>query len=449
MRYPTYPKYRKASIKWAPSIPSEWDDTMVKFCFDIQLGKMLQPKPTNIDDVEFPYLKALHVNWDNVDSENLPKMFVSKKDIEKYSITEGDLLVCEGGEVGRAAIIKKLIEPAIIQNALHRVRSDELGDVSFFSYMLRNISDAGWFDILCNKATIAHLTGEKLGAIRIPVPPVKEQQTISKFLDLKSQQIDMLIEKKMGLIEKLEEKRIAVITQAVTKGIDEGAKLKPSGVEWLGDVPEHWNIIRTKFNVSHIGSGKTPSGGSEVYVEDGIMMLRSQNIYDDGLRLSNVVRITEEADSLQLSSRINDHDVLLNITGASIGRASIVPLGFPISNVNQHVCIVRPEQEKIDPRYLHLQLCSHVAKHQIMMNQVGTSREGLTFPQVGDLTFSLPSLVEQQEILEFCEKETIKNKLMKQKIELAISKLKEYRSAIITSAVTGEIDVREIDLAGI
>jgi len=115
---------------------------------------------------------------------------------------------------------------------------------------------------------------------RVGFPSIGEQQTIARFLDFKTAQIDALIAKKKSLLDKLAEKRTALISHAVTKGLDSSVPMKDSGVAWLGDIPAHWEAKRTKFTVSYIGSGKTPKGGSEVYVQEGIMILRSQNVHD-------------------------------------------------------------------------------------------------------------------------------------------------------------------------
>jgi type I restriction enzyme S subunit len=449
MKFPAYEIYVASKLEWLDEIPIDWDVIPIKFGLEIPITDGPHETPEIFSD-GIPFLSAEAVKKDKLDF-NRKRGFISLEEHErfskKYKPKRGDVyMVKSGATTGNMARVETDVE-FNIWSPLAAMRPDKgVLTTDFLFYFMKSKPFFHSVELNWSYGTQQNIGMGVISNLQMALPPVPIQKKIAAFLEYKTQQIDLLINKKKVLIEKLEEKRIAVITQAVTKGINNKSKLKPSGVDWLGDIPAHWDVTRTKFNVTRIGSGKTPSGGAEVYVEDGIMMLRSQNVYDDGLRLSNVVHITEESDSLQLSSRIHDYDVLLNITGASIGRASIIPSGFPISNVNQHVCIVRPKQEKIDPRYLHLQLCSHIAKYQIMMNQVGTSREGLTFPQVGDLTFSLPDLVEQIKILEFCENETIKNKRMRQKVDLAISKLEEYRSAIITSAVTGKVDVSEINI---
>lgn len=219
--------------------------------------------------------------------------------------------------------------------------------------------------------------------------------------------------------------------------------MKDSGVEWLGEIPAHWEIKRVKYLVSKIGSGKTPKGGAEVYSESGVFFLRSQNIYFDGLRLDDVVYIDESIDLEMASTRVLPHDVLLNITGASLGRCSLVPEGFPPANTNQHVCIIRPIINFISPRFLHKAVSSSVVQAQIFSSEDGVSREGLTFSQIANFILAVPRhLSEQKAIASYLDRETTKLDAFIAKIRTGIEQLKEYRTALISSAVTGKIDIR-------
>ena len=149
-------------MNWQKHINNSWQSMPVKRAFDTTLGKMLQPKPSNNGDLEVPYLKAVHVQWNGINFEELPKMWANTEEIQQLQLNKGDLLVCEGGEVGRAAILEtELPENCIIQNSLHRVRDNHLGEVRFLKYWLKYFADKGWLDVLCNKATIAHFTVEK------------------------------------------------------------------------------------------------------------------------------------------------------------------------------------------------------------------------------------------------------------------------------------------------
>jgi len=213
-------RMKDSGIEWLGEIPEHWDTIECKFAFSIQLGKMLQNEPQTVNDEQVPYLKALHVRWESVDTSDLPEMWASLGDIRRYSVRDGDLLVCEGGEVGRAGILRNSPAKCIMQNALHRVRPRGGNSNLFLMYLLEVASYRGWFDILCNRATIAHFTGEKFALLCIPLPPTNEQRAIAAFLDRETARIDALIEKIKKSIDLLREYRTALITAAVTGKID-------------------------------------------------------------------------------------------------------------------------------------------------------------------------------------------------------------------------------------
>ena len=326
MKPACYPAYRASQIEWVQEVPAAWEECSAKMNFLMQLGKMLQNDPSGLEDVEITYLKALHVNWNHVATKDLPKMWASPSEVEQYGVMNGDLLVCEGGEAGRAAILEDLDEPAIIQNALHRVRGTERGDVHYFAYLLKHIADAGWFAILCNKATIAHLTGDKLGAIYMPVPTVAEQQQIAAFLDWKTGQIDALIAHKKELLEKLKEKRTAIITQAVTKGLNPDAPMHDSGVPWLGQVPEHWEVRRLKFYTERVFTGSTPpSDESRYFEEPTINWFTPSDFTDEGAIVSDSKRKLNSAATDEGVVRYFERPCVLIVSiGATLDRKSVV-----------------------------------------------------------------------------------------------------------------------------
>ena len=160
-----------------------------------------------------------------------------------------------------------------------------------------------------------------------------------------------------------------------------------------------WEQRKLSDITSKIGSGKTPLGGKEAYVEDGVCLIRSQNVYDDKVDLTDVVYIDEETDNSMSNSRVTKGDVLLNITGASIGRSAVYT-GVNSANVNQHVCIIRPV-EGYESRYIQLNISSSNGQRQIESSQAGGGREGLNFQQIGKMSFMFPKSEEQQKIGEF------------------------------------------------
>ena len=283
------------------------------------------------------------------------------------------------------------------------------------------------------------INASELVTIYMPLPSLDTQHRIARFLDEKVARIDGLIEKKHELLDRLAEKRQALITRAVTKGLNLDAPMKPSGIDWLGNIPAHWEIRRLKFGTDKIGSGVTPRGGASVYVNSGIMLLRSQNVHFDGLALNDVVFIDDDTDNEMEETRVFFGDVLLNITGASIGRCCLFDQVNTRANVNQHVCIIRPADLVAD--FVAMLLTSSVGQLQIELSQNGASREGLNFGDLGNFIVLTPPVSEQANIaqtLQFHVDEIGEQSL---RILQSIGILEEYRGAVITAAATGQIEV--------
>jgi type I restriction enzyme S subunit len=216
--------------------------------------------------------------------------------------------------------------------------------------------------------------------------------------------------------------------------------MKDSGIEWLGEVPEHWEVKKLKYIVSKVGSGVTPTGGANVYQLTGIPLLRSQNIHFDGFKLDDVAYITKETHETMSNSKVHTQDVLLNITGASIGRVFFVEDWLGEANVNQHVCILRPKAT-IYSKYLYLILRSNIGQEQIRREQTGSGREGLNFESLKNFSILLVGISKQQSIVRHIETECNRIDAKIAKTKELISLLTEYRTALISEVVTGKIKV--------
>ncbi|MFK4985173.1 restriction endonuclease subunit S [Klebsiella pneumoniae] len=292
--------------------------------------------------------------------------------------------------------------------------------------------------------TQLNLNTDTVGGIKVALPSNNDFiANIVNFLDHETAKIDNLIEKQQQLIELLKEKRQAVISHAVTKGLNPDAPMKDSGVEWLGEVPEHWTVTRLGYHAIKIGSGKTPRGGSEIYLDEGVLFLRSQNIYDDGLRVesSECVFIDLKTHNEMKGTRVLEGDILLNITGASIGRSCIVPTPFVEANVNQHVCILRFTENIRD--FISYAMKSSSTKEQIEACQVGGNREGLNFEQASKINICLPPEEEIGAVLGYLKIRLPQLDTLEKKAANIILLLQERRTALISAAVTGKIDVRD------
>jgi type I restriction enzyme S subunit len=278
--------------------------------------------------------------------------------------------------------------------------------------------------------------------VEILLPPITEQYVIASFLDRETTHINTLIAKKERLIELLTEKRSALISHAVTKGLDPTVPMKDSGVEWLGEILVHWEVKRLKFLTSFVTSGSR--GWAQYYSDYGAIFLRIGNLSRTSIDpdLSDIQYVCPPQDAEGERTRVNQHDVLISIT-ASIGSIAVMRENIGEAYVNQHIALTRPRQDTIVPRWLGYCLMSQVGKEQFALLLYGGTKDGLGLDDVNNLVVLLPPISEQRAVVSFIDCETSKIDALITKVRAHIEKLKEYRTALISAAVTGKIDVRE------
>ena len=216
-------------------------------------------------------------------------------------------------------------------------------------------------------------------------------------------------------------------------------RYKDSGVEWIGEIPEEWKNVRLKHLTKKIGSGITPRGGAESYLVSGIPLIRSQNVQFEGLSREGLAYISDEQNEKMINSKALPNDVLLNITGASIGRTCMVPQNMGQSNVNQHVCIIRPKKSSFS-QFIWRFLSSHVGQIQVFEGEDGISREGLNFERIKNFVITLPPDEDIERIAAYLDRDSTAIISLISKKQRLIELLKEKRAAIITRAVTKGLD---------
>lgn len=435
---------KDSGVEWLGKIPWHWDVWKLSHAFK-QISSGTTP---NTDDLR--YFNG-NVSWVTTSELRENRIASTKSNVTKLALQDyptlkvyppGTLLIAMyGATIGRLGILEI---PACTNQACCALSDSHVLDTEFGFYCLyvsRNHIIQQSFG-----GGQPNINQETIRSLRVPLPPLNEQRAIASYLDTETARIDKLIAKTERLNALLREKRTALISRAVTKGLDAGVAMKDSGVEWLGEIPCHWVVKRLKHVTTYTGSGKTPKGGSEIYKSSGVLFLRSQNVHFEGLRLSDVAFISHEIDSEMRSTRVKANDVLLNITGASLGRCSVVPHDFPAANVNQHVCIVRPFRHHVDSELLNYSMASDVVQSQIFSTENGSSREGITFQQIRDFWIALPrDLAEQRAIANYLDRETAKIDKLIAKNDRLIALLREKRVALISAAVTGKISAPAVE----
>ncbi len=361
---------------------------------------------------------------------------ISLSEFNKTKLVVGDLIVTKSSgsslHIGKTSYIDKNVAKmnCTYSNFMQRLRFDKNKDCAkFFFYFLNSYLGRQQLQFNSNTTTgLANLSAEILGNLSCIIPSKGVQKSIASFLDHKTAQIDNLIAEKESLLKLLEEKRIALITQAVTKGLDPNVRMKPSGIDWLGDIPEHWEVKCIKRVVSQIIS--KIDNDDKIFPYVGLENIESKT----GKYLENVDFIPDGIANLFYKS-----DVLFGKLRPYL--AKVYHADFDGSCSTE--AFVLRASSKVYSKYLAYYLLTDSVINFIDGSTYGSKMPRANWEVVGSVPISIPSFAEQIAIVEWIEHEKVKIDKLVSIIKEAISKLKEYRISLITAAVTGKIDVRD------
>lgn len=429
-------KMKDSGIEWIGEIPEGWSKNKVIRLFDI-IGSGTTPKNITSD---FPV-----VNWiqsGDITGSFMPtcKNVISANLLSQYSALKVYpapfiIIAMYGASVGNASI--SLIDGCVNQACC--VLSSPSCNLHYAFYVIKSAQS-----YLVRKAVGGgqpNISQETIKQLWLPLPPLSTQDIIVRNLDATCSKIDDLLSSVHASIEEYKKLKQAVITQAVTKGVRGEREMKDSGVEWIGEIPAEWSITKIKSGVTKIGSGKTPSGGAETYTDSGVIFLRSQNVYDCTLNLESPTYISPEVDATMKSTRVLPDDVLLNITGGSIGRCSIVPKTLGLANVNQHVCIIRTNPLIFLPKYMQYFWVSTLGHLAIDLYQTGGNREGMSADAIRNTPIPYAPLNEQKEIADYLDAKCAEIDRLIAKKEQLVKELECYKKSLIYEVVTGKREV--------
>ena len=281
--------------------------------------------------------------------------------------------------------------------------------------------------------------------LQIPVlaPPLAEQAAIVRFLDWANGRLERAIRAKRKVITLLNEQKQAIIHGAVTRGLDRSVRLKPSGIPWLGDIPQHWEGLQVRRVVSFVTSGSR--GWANYYSDDGLIFLQSGNLGRSmSLNLSYVQHVRPPEGAEGERTRVRKDDVLVCVTGALTGNVAIVDQDLLFAAfVNQHVALIRPKQRMVEPRFLAYVLHSEVGRIQFKTNEYGGTKQGLGLGDVKSVFIPIPPLAQQGAICAELDVEVARFKEAASHLNREIDLLREYRTRLVADVVTGKLDVRE------
>jgi len=282
---------------------------------------------------------------------------------------------------------------------------------------------------------------EKLSRSGLPVPPLPEQRAIARYLAHHDALTRRYLRAKQKMIALLNEQKQTIIHRAVTRGLDPNVKLKPSGVEWLGEVPEHWELWRVGL-FAKVGNGSTPSrGNSSYWTSNGYPWLNSSSVNQRYITHTDQF-VTEKALKECHLPRVAPFSVLVAITGQGKTRGTAALLGFE-ATINQHIAYITPTRNIVSPEFLQLSLLGSYKGLRAISDDSGSTKGALTCEDLKHFQIALPPKDEQQSLVATIKSEVADTESAIAQVEREITLLREYRTRLIADVVTGKVDVRE------
>ena len=423
-----YSEYKDSGVKWLGEIPGHWEVLAMKHI--LKLKKEIVGKRSSQYDLLSLTLKGVvKRDMDNPEGK-FPASF------DTYQIVEpNDFIFCnfDNEETPRAVGLseyKGMITGAY--DVLYRNNS-KLTD-KFLIYYFLYIDDAKRFKPLY-KGLRKTVPFDSFMAYKIPVPTLNEQNAIVNYLDSATSKIDEAIAQQQKMIDLLNERKQIIINNAVTKGLDPNVKMKPSGVDWIGDIPEHWEVVKTSYIFNHIGSGTTPKSGQEdYYSEDGHYFLQTGDL-NNGYIEDTSKKITDKALRGTKLKIYPKGSLVIAMYGATIGKLGILNIN---TTVNQACCVL-PESKSMITRYAFYSLM--VAKNDLILQSRGGGQPNISQDTIKNEKLMVPPLDEQYNIIDYIDKKCIPIQTSIDTANKQISLLQERKQIIINDVVTGKVKV--------
>ena len=429
----SYSAYKPSGVAWVSDLPTHWDvrrlKTLAADISDLGNGRPLSEACIALEQVE---------SWTGkVEASSLDVSFDSQ--VKKFRA--GDVLFgklrpylakvarpsCDGYCVGEFLVLRPHNGELLAQYLEKLLRSKPVIDAVNASTFGTKMPRTDW---------------DFIGNMVQPLPPANEQAAIVRYLDDADQRIRQYVSAKERLIALLEEERQAIIHQAVTRGLDPpNVKLKPSGVEWLGDVPEHWETSRVG-HFSEVGNGSTPSRGNAGYWDDGVHPWLNSSSVNQGIITKAVQFVTDLALRECHLPRVRPGSVLVGITGQGRTRGMSAVLDID-ATINQHMASITPKTTRVSTYFLQMCLTAAYSELRAISSASGSTKAALTCEDIKHFTIVLPPRDEQERLLKQirCELARVDTAISRAKRQIKL--LEEYRTRLIADVVTGKIDVRE------
>ena len=437
-----YPACKYSGPLWLGDVPGHWEVRRLRTVTEMRVSNV----DKRIRESEFPVRLCNYVDVYKNDRITLVLPFMnataSREEIERFRLNRGDVLITKDSEawddIGVPALVMESSDDLLsgYHLALLRPFKEILG--AYLAWVLQGKSVAYQFHVRARGVTRYGLTHVGIRSVRIPLPPLSEQRAIVRYLDHVDRRIRRYISAKQKLVDLLEEEKQALINQAVTRGLDPSVRLKPSGVEWLGDVPEHWELVVLKFLSKRIQNGSTPPTIEPRYYQDGTIPWYGPSSCTSRGEVGAPVRyVTRDAFSAGVARMIHGPALLIVVIGATAGRMALLQKN---GSTNQQITSFELKRNLVHPVFVLEQ--AGRAEHWLRATASTATIPILDSGVVSRLSVAIPPLSEQSRIVEHlnCATPAIDTAITRTRRQIEL--LQEYRARLIADVVTGKLDVR-------
>lgn len=419
-----YNSYKDSNIEWIGKIPSHWTILRGKYWTKIISGFAFD---SNKFTKEEGYIGLIRIrDIYKTETEMNYKGSYSKDAI----VQTGDILIGMDGDFN---IERWKGKPALLNQRVCKICNTKKGNENYLFYLLPRLLKC--INDVTYSTTVKHLSVYDIINSELPLPPLSEQQAIATYLDKKCGEINHAIDVQKKKIDLLNELKQTIITDAVTKGLNPNAPMKDSGMEWIGKIPAHWDVMKTSLAFNHIGSGTTPSTSKREYYDDeGAYWLQTGDL-TDGLIVNTSKKVSKIAVRECNLKFYPPNSVVIAMYGATIGKMGLLQ----IQCATNQACCVLPSNKHINAKYTFYFFLS--AKSDLLISAIGGGQPNISQDVIKKTKIILPPFSEQQDIVRHLDKECGKIDAQISKANRRIDLLEELKQSIITEAVTGKIKV--------
>lgn len=419
-----YPTMKPSGVEWMGDVPEHWEVSRFKYFYRSGMGETILKEDLEEEGC-LPVFSATE-NDQIFGFVNSAKLILEKGDF---------VIPARGNSIGHIMEVEQKCTST--QTTIYSKKSSQVVQTRFTFHFLKGLKPHLFqFD----RTAIPQITVQQVGNNPFLLPPTAEQLAIAHYLDRKTAQLDQAIAEKERLIELFREERQAIINHAVTKGIRAGVKMKASGGEWIGEMPENWEVKKLKYFCKVISKGTTPSTEGQDFTQKGIRFLKAENIAEGGVLPFPEFFINEETNAILQRSQLQENDLLIVIAGATIGKIGIVTVDILPANTNQAVCFLRLREKEL-VGFLHLVLQADYIQRLVKFDAVQSAQPNLAMGVLGNFRIATPPSKEIGEIVDYVKKKTTQITTAISGIQQEIALLQEYRQALIFEAVTGKVCV--------